>query len=51
MASAYLGSTFMAPLFGVIGKWLGFTLFPIYMGIFALLMIFMVEKTFKSTNK
>ena len=47
MASAYLGSTFMAPFFGVIGKWLGFGLFPIYMAIFAILMIFMVEKTFK----
>ena len=51
MASAYLGSTFMAPLFGVIGKWIGFNLFPIYMAIFAVLMIFMLEKTFKITNK
>ena len=50
MASAYLGSTFMAPLFGVIGKWLGFNLFPIYMTIFEILMIVMLEKTFKVTN-
>ena len=50
MASAYLGSTFMAPLFGVIGKHLGFHLFPLYMAIFAILMIFMLEKTFKITN-
>ena len=50
MASAYLGSTFMSPLFGVIGKWLGFNLFPIYMLIFAVLMIVMLEKTFKITN-
>ena len=51
MASAYLGSTFMAPLFGVIGKWIGFNLFPIYMAIFAVLMIVMLEKTFKITAK
>ena len=50
MASAYLGSTFMSPLFGVIGKWLGFNLFPIYMLIFAVLMIVMLEKTFKITK-
>ena len=50
MASAYLGSTFMSPLFGVIGKWLGFNLFPIYMLIFAVLMIVMLEKTFKITQ-
>ena len=50
MASAYLGSTFMAPLFGVIGKCLGFNLFPIYMAIFAVLMILMLEKTFKITT-
>ena len=30
MACAYLGSTLMAPLFGVIGNSLGFNLFPIY---------------------
>lgn len=51
MASAYLGSTFMAPLFGEIGKRFGFNLFPIYMVIFAILMIFMLEKTFKITAK
>lgn len=51
MASAYLGSTFMSPLFGIVGKWLGFNLFPIYMVIFAALMIVMLEKTFKMTAK
>lgn len=50
MACAYLGSTIMSPLFGVIGKLLGFGLFPIYMSIFAVLMLIMLEKTFKLTN-
>ena len=51
MASAYLGTTFMAPLFGIIGKSIGFNTFPIYIGIFILLMIVMTEKTFKKTTK
>ena len=51
MASAYLGSTFMAPLFGVIGKYIEFSLFPIYIAIFAILMIIMIEITFKLTQK
>ena len=51
MACAYLGSTFMAPLFGVIAKFIGFNLFPIYILIFAIVMIIMLEKTFKLTKK
>jgi fucose permease len=51
MASAYLGSTLMAPLFGLIGKTFGFNLFPIYIAISAILMIIMLEKTFKITSK
>ena len=51
MASAYLGSTIMAPLFGVIGKHISFNLFPIYLAIFAILMLIMIENTFKTQNK
>ena len=50
MACAYLGSTIMSPLFGVIGKLLGFGLFPIYILLFAVLMLIMLEKTFELTN-
>ena len=51
MACAYLGSTLMAPLFGVIGNSLGFNLFPIYIAIFTALMFIMLKKTFKLTSK
>ena len=51
MACAYLGSTFMAPLFGVIGKAIGFNLFPVYFLVFAIIMVYMLELTFKSTKK
>lgn len=50
MACAYLGSTIMSPLFGVVGKIFGFSLFPFYMSIFAVLMLIMLEKTFNLTN-
>ena len=51
MACAYLGSTLMAPFFGVIGKHITFNLLPVYILIFATIMIIMLEKTFKATNQ
>ena len=51
MACAYLGSTLMAPFFGVIGKYITFNLLPVYILIFATIMIIMLEKTFKATNQ
>lgn len=51
MASAYAGSTFMPPLFGVLGKLLGFKILPLYLLIFVVLMITMTELTFRKTQK
>ena len=47
MASAYVGTTFIPPLFGVLGNRLGFNILPFYLLAFVLLMIFMAEKTFR----
>lgn len=44
MASAYIGTTFMPPVFGVLAQWLGVTLYSWYLLIFTLLMIVMVEQ-------
>jgi fucose permease len=43
MASAYLGSTLMPPLFGILGQWLGMWIYPVFMLVFALLIIVMHE--------
>ena len=51
MASAYVGSTFMPTLFGVIGNALGFEWMPYYLILFFALMIIMVELTFRATRK
>lgn len=51
MASAYVGSTFMPPLFGVLGNRLGFKIMPIYLLVFVILMITMTEVTFRLTKK
>lgn len=51
MASAYTGSTFISPLFGIVAKFVGFEFFPIYMLIFFALMAIMVKVTFKLTAK
>ena len=47
MASAYVGSTFMPPVFGLIANHISITLVPVYVLIFIVLMFFMVEKTFR----
>lgn len=44
MACAYVGSTFMPPFFGVLASSLNIGLYPIYLLIFAVLMLFMSEK-------
>ena len=47
MASAYVGSTFMPPVFGLIANHISITLLPGYVLIFIVLMFFMVEKTLR----
>lgn len=44
MASAYVGSTFMPPLFGLLANNVSITLFPFYLAFFALLIIAMSER-------
>ena len=51
MASAYVGSTFMPPLFGFLGNSIGFGILPVYLTVFILLMIVMTERTFRITAK
>lgn len=43
MACAYMGSTFMPPLFGVLASYIGYSLMPLYTGSILLLMIVMIE--------
>lgn len=47
MASAYVGTTFIPPLFGFIGNCIGYQIMPVYLIVFFLLMIIMVEYTFR----
>lgn len=44
MASAYIGTTFMPPLFGIIARYGFMKLFPIYMLVFAVLLLIMSER-------
>ena len=44
MASAYIGSTFMPPVFGVIAQYISISLYPAYLLLFAVLMLVMTEK-------
>lgn len=51
MASAYVGSTFIPPVFGLIGNAIGFSFMPLYLLCFFGLMIIMVESTFRVTGR
>lgn len=51
MASAYVGSTVIPPLFGLLGNSAGFAIMPVFLLIFFILMIIMVELTFRTTEK
>ena len=50
MASAYIGSTFMPPLFGLLGNRISFAILPLYLALFVILMISMTETTFRITE-
>lgn len=50
MASAYFGSTFMPPVFGLIANHISVGLMPLYVLMFVVLMYVMVRKTFRLTR-
>jgi fucose permease len=51
MASAYIGTTFMPPLFGRLASYMSFNLFPVFIFIVLIIKIIMVEIVNKKTNK
>ena len=51
MASAYVGSTFIPPLFGLIGNATDFAILPLYLIVFVVLMLVMTELTFRTARK
>ena len=51
MASAYVGSTFIPPVFGLLGNSISFKIMPFYLIFFFVLMITMIELTFGITGK
>ena len=47
MASAYVGSTFVPPLFGLIARYAHIAFYPLFMTLFILFTLFMTEKVNK----
>lgn len=50
MASAYVGSTFMPPLFGLLANHISLKLLPFFLAFFFILMIIMIEKAFRKAR-
>lgn len=50
MASAYAGSTFMPPVFGMIANHISIKLMPVYLIFFLILLLIMISKTEKKCN-
>ena len=51
MASAYLGTTLMPPLFGLIANHISVGLYPVYLTAVLLLMVLMHERVIKATEQ
>lgn len=51
MACAYTGTTLMPPIFGLIANHISIQLFPVYVFALFLLMIVMIEKTYKYVSQ
>jgi fucose permease len=49
MACAYIGSTFMPPLFGAIANSVTFLLYPFVLLVFLIMMVILSERSSKST--
>lgn len=50
MVAAYVGTTLMPPLFGLLANHISFALYPIYLGIILVLMIVMYMNVIKKTE-
>jgi len=50
MASAYIGTTLMPPIFGWIASYINFNVFPIFIGIILIVKIIMVEILYKKCH-
>lgn len=50
MASAYIGATFMPPLFGLIANYVEIGLYPAFLGFFAIIMFIMTERLNKKVQ-
>lgn len=51
MASAYVGATFMPPLFGVVASYAGIWLYPLYLMVFAVLMLILSESLNRTIDR
>ena len=51
MAFAYVGSTLVPPLYGLLGSFLGYRILPVFVLVCAVFMISMTEMAFKATAK
>jgi fucose permease len=51
MASAYIGSTFMPPLFGAVARYININVYPLYLLFFLILMLVMSELLNKTVAK
>ena len=51
MASAYCGTTFMPPVFGLIAQFVSVSLYPVFLGGFAVLLLVLTEKVNRKLAK
>jgi fucose permease len=50
MASAYIGTTLMPPVFGRLASYISFNIFPLFIGVILIIKIMMVEKVYREVD-
>jgi hypothetical protein len=51
MAGAYIGTTFIPPLFGRLASFIGFNIFPLFLGVILIVNIIMIETVNRKVGK
>jgi fucose permease len=50
MASAYIGATLMSPVFGWLASYMGFAIFPVFVGVVLMVKVVMVGRVYREVD-
>jgi fucose permease len=51
MASAYIGAALMPPVFGWLASYMGFAIFPVFIGVILIAKVVMVGRVYREVDR